>query len=87
VVRSRPELISPGSSSPPQKPLEPSGSGGFSLFWRARLFRPWRCSPKLGVSAWPPELSDPVGPVEVGEHQDVEQFGAGSRPGGVEALT
>jgi hypothetical protein len=25
-----------------------------------------------------PELSDPVGPVEVGEHQDVEELGAGS---------
>ena len=34
-----------------------------------------------------PELSDPVGSVEVGEHQDVEQFGAGSRTEGVEALT
>jgi hypothetical protein len=27
----------------------------------------------LGVS---PELTDPVGPLEVGEHEDVEQFGA-----------
>jgi hypothetical protein len=29
-----------------------------------------------------PELSDPVGPVEVGEHEDVEQLGARSRPKG-----
>jgi hypothetical protein len=26
-----------------------------------------------------PELSDPVSPLEVGEHEDVEQLGAGSR--------
>jgi len=30
-------------------------------------------------SAGSPELSDPVGSLEVGEHQDVEQLGAGSR--------
>jgi hypothetical protein len=30
-----------------------------------------------------PELSDPVGPLEVGEHQDVEQLGAGSWAEGV----
>jgi hypothetical protein len=34
-----------------------------------------------------PELSDPVGSLEVGEHQDVEQLGAGSGAEGVEALT
>jgi hypothetical protein len=33
-----------------------------------------------------PELSDPVGSFEVGEHQDVEELGAGSRPEGVQAL-
>ena len=33
-----------------------------------------------------PELSDPVGAVEVGQHEDVEQFGAGSRREGVQAL-
>jgi len=27
-----------------------------------------------------PELTDAVGAVEVGRHQDVEEFGAGSRP-------
>ena len=32
-----------------------------------------------------PELADPVGPLEVGEHQDVEQLGAGSGTEGVEA--
>jgi hypothetical protein len=26
-----------------------------------------------------PELADPVGPLEVREHQDVEKFGAGGR--------
>jgi hypothetical protein len=31
-----------------------------------------------------PELADPVGPVEVGEHEDMEQFGARSRPKGVQ---
>jgi hypothetical protein len=33
------------------------------------------------------ELSDRVGAVEVGQHEDVEQLGAGSRPDGVQALT
>ena len=32
-----------------------------------------------------PELADPLGALEVGEHEDVEQFGAGSRPESVEA--
>jgi hypothetical protein len=30
-----------------------------------------------------PELADPVGSLEVRQHQDVEQLGAGSRPEGV----
>ncbi len=33
-----------------------------------------------------PELADPVGSLEVGEHQDVEELGAGGRSEGVEAL-
>jgi hypothetical protein len=33
-----------------------------------------------------PELADPVGPLEVGEHQDVEQLGAGSGAEGVQAF-
>jgi hypothetical protein len=33
-----------------------------------------------------PELTDPVGALEVGEHEDVEQLGAGSGAEGVEAL-
>jgi len=33
-----------------------------------------------------PELSDPVGAVEVGEHEDVEQLGAGGGAERVEAL-
>jgi hypothetical protein len=32
-----------------------------------------------------PELADPVGPLEVGEHEDVEKLGAGSRTEGVQA--
>jgi len=40
-----------------------------------------------GAALWvAPELSDPVGSIEVGQHQDVEQFGAGSRSEGVEAF-
>ena len=40
-----------------------------------------------GAALWvAPELSDPVGPLEVGQHQDVEQFGAGSRSEGVQAF-
>jgi hypothetical protein len=34
-----------------------------------------------------PELSDPVGPLEVGEHQDVEQLGAGSGAERVETFS
>ena len=40
--------------------------------------------PRLRV---PPELADPVGSIEVGEREDVEQLGAGSRPERVQALT
>jgi hypothetical protein len=40
--------------------------------------------PRLRV---PPELADPVYPLEVGEQEDVEEFGAWSRPERVEALT
>ena len=34
-----------------------------------------------------PELSDPVGPLEVGEHEDVEKLGAGSGAECIQALT
>lgn len=33
-----------------------------------------------------PELADPVGAIEVGQHEDVEQLGAGGRAEDVEAL-
>jgi hypothetical protein len=33
-----------------------------------------------------PDLADPVGPFEVGEHQDVEKLGAWSWPEGVETF-
>jgi hypothetical protein len=40
-----------------------------------------------GAALWvAPELSDLVGAVEVGEHQDVEQLGAGGRGECIEAL-
>jgi hypothetical protein len=39
--------------------------------------------PRLRI---PPELSDPVGPLKVGQRQDVEQLGAGSGTEGVKAL-
>jgi hypothetical protein len=44
---------------------------------------------KLGEGATlrvAPELADPVGSLEVGEHEDVEQLGARSRPEGLKAL-
>ena len=34
-----------------------------------------------------PELSDPVGTLEVGEHEDVEQLGAGSEAEGVQTFS
>ena len=34
-----------------------------------------------------PGFADPVGSLEVGKHQDVEQLGAGSRTECVQALT
>jgi hypothetical protein len=39
--------------------------------------------PRLGI---PPELADPVGPVEVREDQDVEEFGASSGTEGIQAF-
>ena len=33
-----------------------------------------------------PDLPDPLGPFEVGQHEDVEQLGAGSGPEGVQPL-
>jgi hypothetical protein len=74
MVRSRPELIPPARRLP-EKPLEPSGSGGFSLFWLGSIGRATLSkTPCLRLS---PELADPFGPLEVG--QDVEELGAGSR--------
>jgi hypothetical protein len=56
----------------------------------ARIVRSSSQSIRSSAKARPvlvaPELTDPAGPLEVGNHQDVEQFGAGSRPQGVEAL-
>jgi hypothetical protein len=43
-------------------------------------------SAKVRVFGFPQNSPDPAGPVEVGEHQDVKQFGAGSRPEGFQAL-
>jgi hypothetical protein len=42
-------------------------------------------SAKTRLSRVAPELSDPVGALEVGEHQDVEELGAWSGAEGVEA--
>ncbi|MGH9197033.1 MAG: hypothetical protein ACRD1T_15000, partial [Acidimicrobiia bacterium] len=39
--------------------------------------------PRLRV---PPELADPVGSFEVGEHQDVEELGAGSETEGIQLV-
>ena len=39
------------------------------------------------TSGWPWQNSAiRVGPLEVGQHQDVEEFGAGGRPEGIQAL-
>jgi hypothetical protein len=40
--------------------------------------------PALWVAS---ELADPVGPVEVGQYQDMEKLGAGSRSQGIEPFT
>jgi hypothetical protein len=41
----------------------------------------------LHAALWvAPELADPIGPLEVGQHQDVEQLGAGSGTERVESL-
>ena len=48
---------------------------------------PWRLLPEgRDVDVLLVPLADPVGSLEVGEHQDVEEFGAGSGAEGVEAL-
>jgi hypothetical protein len=41
---------------------------------------------RLPDSLVAPELADPVGSLEVGQHEDVEQLGAGSWAEGVERL-
>jgi len=51
-----------------------------------RTHRPKELSKNLGLEI-PPARADPVGSLEVGEHEDVEQFGAGSGTEGVQALT
>jgi hypothetical protein len=39
-----------------------------------------------GTALWvAPELTDPVGPLDIGEHHDVEELGAGNRAEGVKA--
>jgi hypothetical protein len=70
--------------------LDPSG-GPLAASRPARPERPiilavdqqLREGPTLRVA---PERADPVGPVEVGEHQDVERLGTWSRPGRVQTL-
>ena len=42
------------------------------------------CRPSRSLGS--PELADPVGSLEVGQHEDVEQLGAGSVTEGVETL-
>jgi len=46
-----------------------------------------RSSPNSLLSGCPPELADPIGAVEVGETQDVDQFGASRRREGLEVLS
>jgi hypothetical protein len=60
------------------RPAPPEASGPP----RSRSAARRRCG-----SLVPPELSDPVGSLEVGEHHHVQQLGAGSRTEGVEALS
>jgi hypothetical protein len=36
------------------------------------------CSAKVRVAGFP-QLADPIGPVAVGKHEDVQSLGAGSR--------
>jgi hypothetical protein len=62
---------------------------GNRTFARVREIRSRRGFQQLGEGAGlgvAPELSDKVGPLEVGLHEDVEQLGAGSGPEGVKAF-
>jgi hypothetical protein len=43
-------------------------------------------SSSRSISSSPKVGADPVGPLEAGQHEDVEQLGAGSRPEGVQAI-
>jgi hypothetical protein len=75
----RHHLVSPGLLAPPQHPDQHRPENPVLL----------TVDQELGEGATlrvAPELSDPVGPLEVGQHQDVEQFGAGSRAEGVQAF-
>jgi hypothetical protein len=47
----------------------------------------WASPRSTRMPGLPPVRPDPVDPVEVGEHQDVEKLGAGSRTKGVQAFS
>ena len=71
------QLHSPISASNPKTTARAALSSSRSISSSAKATALWVA----------PELADPVGSLEVGKHQDVEQLGAGSGAEGVQALT
>jgi phage repressor protein C with HTH and peptisase S24 domain len=70
------EPTQPGSRSMPTSTAQSTRSSSQSI----------SSSAKALLSREAPELTDRVGSLEVGQHEDVEELGAGSRSEGVEAF-
>ena len=92
-VAARPVNVRSPATSPPAPPAAADPPRSPAAFRRAPVKGsgpPRSRSGELGERSSlrvPPVLADPVGAFEVGEHQNVEQLGAGSGTEGVQALT
>lgn len=82
VIRIRPPARSAARNSALHLPQNPEEHRSESLVLLA-------IDQQLGEGAAPwvgPELTDPLGPLEVGQDEDVEKLGVGSRRDGIETL-
>jgi hypothetical protein len=74
-----------GPLAPPDGSGEPTQPGSRTA-QSTRSSSSISSSAKALLSREAPELTDRVGSLEVGQHEDVEELGAGSRSEGVEAF-
>ena len=83
-------LMMRGPLAPPDGSGEPTQPGSRSMptstAQSTRSSSSISSSAKALLSREAPELTDRVGSLEVGQHEDVEELGAGSRSEGVEAF-